>query len=281
MLSISSDGSFNLPGGYLDGNGCHREAVLRPLRGSDEDWILSLPHTVPEPVAVTELLSRCVKRIGSLRATRDLLRRLSIGDRDFLMLQLRRMTFGAKAEVVLTCPNPGCNEKMDAAFTLDEIPVQTREPQATYRAGTAEFRLPQGADQESLAQQPQQDYKEMVGELLALCLVNVSRNDALRLTDSSIAVIETAMEEASPSVHLELTATCTGCGETFDASFDPVSFFLNELRERGTHFEREVHLLSFYYHWPLRDILMMSHEQRHRYLRCLLNELSMHSEETT
>src|SRR6266487_910408 len=45
-------------------------------------------------VAVTQLLAECVKSLGDETPGLELARRLLVGDRDYLMVQLRRVTLG-------------------------------------------------------------------------------------------------------------------------------------------------------------------------------------------
>jgi len=56
---------FTLPGGMLAPSGeRHRDGCLRPLTGADEDWLHSLAPSTRHAGVVTELLARCVVRIG-------------------------------------------------------------------------------------------------------------------------------------------------------------------------------------------------------------------------
>jgi hypothetical protein len=260
-----------LPGGLFDENGtCHRDARVRPLRGVDEEWLLSIRGRVAQPGIVTALLSRCVKRIGPIRPTHDHVRRLTVGDRDFLMMQIRRMTFGPRVDATLICPNPECAQKMDATFDLSQVPVEARSLQPRYAFGSWQFRLPQGGDQEALSGMGDAAHRPIVDRLLSRCLVGVGEDVVHALPESTIADLESAMQRVAPWVDFEMRATCPDCRLEFTTHFDPGSFFIDELLRLRAGFDREVHLLSLHYHWPLHDILSMTRERRQRYLRCLL-----------
>jgi hypothetical protein len=270
-----------LPGGLFDENGtCHRDARVRTLRGVDEEWLLSLRERVAQPGIVTALLSRCVKRIGPIRTTPERLRRLTVGDRDFLMMQIRRMTFGARVNATLICPNPDCEQKMDATFDLSQVPVEPQSLQRRYAFDLWEFRLPQGGDQEALSGMGEAGYRPMVDRLLSRCLVGVGEDLVRALPESTIARLESAMERVAPRVDFDMGATCPECRLEFTTRFDPGSFFLDELLRLRSGFDREVHLLSVHYHWSLRDILSMTRERRQHYLRCLLAHTSSLTEAT-
>src|SRR5215510_6667604 len=105
---------FTLPGGVLDSTGqCHRDGRLRPLTGNDEDWLYSLPLHTRHAGFVTELLARCVISIGRCPITHDLIRDLSVGDRDYLVLKLREASFGTQLLRVLHCSHTACGAKLD------------------------------------------------------------------------------------------------------------------------------------------------------------------------
>ena len=86
----------HLPAGYLDASGDqHRQAELRALTGREEE-ILTQSDPV-SAVLVTEVLSRCVKRIGSIEpVSPSIIRELLVGDRQYLLLMLRQLTFGGQ-----------------------------------------------------------------------------------------------------------------------------------------------------------------------------------------
>src|SRR4051812_32715454 len=99
------EGLLILPGGYLDERGgLHREVQLAPLTGRDEEALALLAPGAAAAVAVTALLTRCVKRVGSIeRVDAALARELLVCDRDYLVLWLRSLTFGPRVNAVLRC----------------------------------------------------------------------------------------------------------------------------------------------------------------------------------
>src|SRR5262249_16036276 len=127
-----------LPAGYFDPAGArHTCAMIRPMRGSEEDWAATLAPGESQATFVTELLSRVVHSIGPPGATGDIIRELHIADREYLLLQLFEVSFGPCAELTLTCPAPQCRSKIDASFEIRQIPVEPGRVSASYRlAGT-------------------------------------------------------------------------------------------------------------------------------------------------
>ena len=111
-----------LPVGFEADGQWHRSVELRAVTGADE---LAVERTTTESAAalVTRLLARCVVGLGPLGLP-DIarIRTLAIGDREALLLQLRRLTFGERVSAVLACPS--CTERMDLELRVDELLVE-------------------------------------------------------------------------------------------------------------------------------------------------------------
>lgn len=266
---MSARASIALPGGLLDDAGVlHRTAVLRSLRGRDEEWLRNLLPSTGQAHALTEALARAVVSIGPYRATREIVRALPVGDRDYLAMKLTQFTFGRRVELVLTCD--ACGKKMDADFDLDAVPVAERPQQAEYALRVDDeddvrFRLPRGADQEAATS---------AAGLLARCVVG---GTGRALSGAAYERLDREIERVSPQVEASVDATCPECGRTSVVRFDPCAILFRELYRRQRQFDHGVHLLSFHYHWPLRDILGLSTARREHFLRLLEGELAQTS----
>jgi hypothetical protein len=252
-----------LLGGLLDAGGVlHRDAVLRPLCGRDEDWVRQLPFATTEVHAATEILARTVRSVGEYRVTRELVRALPVADRDYLIMKLRQITFGSRVELVLDCP--ACGAPMDIDFDLDSVPVEARPQQPEYRLRTEEgpelrFRLPRVGDVEEAGDG---------NALLARC------TDGAAAAPAIWSALDEEIERVSPKVNPDFEAACPGCGHAFTAPFDPVAVLLRDLHRREPQFDRGVHLLSFYYHWPLSEILALTPARREHYVDLLSSQMS-------
>lgn len=265
-----AEGVCTLPGGLMWEDRWLGEAELQPLTGYEEDWLAQHPGA-PSALAVTKLLSACLVRLDEVPASREMASRLLCGDRDYLMVQLRRLTFGETFSAVVGCP--ACGAKMDIDFRADEVPV-TCHPQTTLiyevtltngdgASRTVRFRLPTGADQEAVVDLPLEQASEI---LLARCLEDHS--DAPLTPDEQASVSE-AMEHLAPALDLELDLVCPECQQAFVAPFDTTTFFLRELRMSHQQLLREIHLLALYYHWSEAEILRLTRARRRTYLALL------------
>lgn len=289
-----SDSVNRLPGGYIDDDGTlHQEFELRSLLGVEEELLANSQDNSAE--LVTQLLSRCVTRLGKLKTINaDLARQLLVADRHFLMLKLRQLTFGDKVEALVPCAAQNCGKRMDLDFCISDIPIAGYEIKNRYTAQipilqdedrandapdslTIEFRLPNGTDQEALADLVPINEAVAVTRLLSRCLLTIGDVEApseeyiRQLPASTRQNIELAMEEVAPNVELTMEMQCPECGFEFEAPLDLQDFFFGEIRAGSEWLFREVHYLAFHYHWSERDILHMPRERRQRYIN-VLNE---------
>lgn len=240
------EGIFFLPAGYYQEGKLYQEVELRPLTGREEELIAD--RSTDENIAklITAILTNCLLRIGPIREiTTEIVRRLLVVDRDYLILRLRQLTFGDKIEGTILCPE--CNQKIDIDFDLNDVGIERKNgfkptflmelsKQAAYKIQgemhqEIEFRLPNGADQEEIASLIGNEAKALT-ELLARCLKRIGSiekitPDLIRsLSMLARREIESRMREVSPSLDLKMDAKCPYCHLNFVNNFDIHTFFL-------------------------------------------------------
>src|SRR5215467_1470686 len=202
------EGTVLLPGGLvLEGGRALRHATLRPLSGREEEWLVR-HRQMPNAARVTWLLQACVLSLADVPVTTDLARQMLVGDREFLVLQLRRLTLGDDVHAVVVCP--ACENRMDTDFRTSEVPVESRpQTSSTLTARLADriirFRLPTGGDQEAVVGKSTETAGD---ELFQRCLVD--DGGKAPSAEEKQTIIE-AMERAAPLVELELDLTCPDC----------------------------------------------------------------------
>jgi hypothetical protein len=270
------EGIFVLPGGYCDDAGVtRREVQLTPVTGWEEEYLSTVPAATPSANVITQLLVRCVRRVGDLaNVDAPLIRRMLVGDREYLILKLRQMTIGNNLRVILECQYAECGKNMEIGIALDELAIGERP--VTSRGftvelasgGRLEFRLPTGEDQEQLAARAEQP--ECVNELLSRCIL--SKGPGMDL-DEIGPQIEERMEQLVPQVALELEGKCPECGRDFSSAVDLPAFVLAEFAGERQRLRQEVHFLAWHYHWPESEILAMTRKKRRRYIDLIENEL--------
>lgn len=293
-----AQGVFILPGGYCDDEGVvHREVQLEPLTGHDEDFLAKAGSNTFVVEVVTGLLSRCLKRVGLLEnINASLVRKLLVGDRDYLMIKLRELSLGTKMDAVLACPHPLCAQPMDVTVFLDEIPIERKpvtaryllmqlSPAATYvdayggEHAQVEFRLPTGADQEDLAPLFHVNQKKALDLLFARCvrrIGEISEIDETLIANLPLLTrheIDEHIKESAPRVEIELGGDCPECHEPFETPFNFLAFFSTEMGCNLSELERDVHFLAWHYHWSENSILSLTRRKRQRYIELLQEEL--------
>ncbi|MFJ4245040.1 hypothetical protein ACIP17_31075 [Streptomyces iakyrus] len=286
-----------LPGGYwgVDGR-LHREFELAALTGRDEE-LMARADGGASAALVTEVLSRCVQRLGGISpVTPDVARELLVADRHFLLLRLRSAAFGDQVRANLLCPWPGCGERVSLAFSLADVPV-VQAPQHSFLHTVALssealgeddpvsadviFRLPNGSDQEELSELVALNEAEALTRLLSRCIRRIGPYEppwGQRIVDLSPRArseIEECMEQLAPKVEQTMEVTCAACTRMFLVPLDIQRLLFGDLRTDASLLYREVHHLAFHYHWSEREIMEMTRDKRRTYINVLTDVLEV------
>jgi len=263
---LTAENTFPLPGGLmLQPDHLLNKASLRPPSGHEEEW-LARHAGMPSAARVTWLLTACLVSLDDHPVTSDLVRQLLVADRDYLILQLRRLTLGENIQAVIPCPV--CSNKIDVSFRVSDVPVEARPQTASsYTLQLSDrnvsFRLPTGGDQEALLRTKAED---AAAELLRRCILDEGGRQLS--ADESDTLID-FMERVAPQFDLELDLKCPECSQQFVAPFDTTAFFFEEMALNGKELLQEIHVLAFYYHWSETEILRLERDRRRAYLRLL------------
>ncbi len=282
-----------LPGGYWDTDGqLHREFELAALNGRDEEE-LAAATAAQSATVVTEVLSRCVRRIGDISpVSPEVARQLLVADRHYLLLGLRQATFGDRVTANLFCPWPDCGERVSVDFSIADVPVEQarhRAPLHTVTLPACEdgppidvtFRLPNGADQEEVSGSLASNEAAALTLLLSRCIKRIGPHESpdehriAALSAAERSEIEQRMEELAPKVSQAMDTTCAECGRPFTAPFDIHRFFFGELRTDDEVLYHEVHYLAYHYHWSEREIMQLPRDKRQKYIEVLADAIEV------
>lgn len=121
--------AFELPSGI--------EAALRPITGNEES-LLTDRRLMKNGAAVNQVLLNCLESLGGndAPAMEDVLGLLS-GDRLFLLVKLRQISFGDEVTLSLHCPDPYCGEDNPVEINLEDLTVTPYPAEREFR-----FKLP-------------------------------------------------------------------------------------------------------------------------------------------
>jgi hypothetical protein len=217
------------------------------------------------PVAAVRLLAAACPE-----ADPSHIERLTVGQRDALLLTLREWIFGPKVESVVNCAE--CGERLELSFSVNDIRLtpQVSDPGELDAPGPlaleqdsyqVRFRLPAAVDA-ALSDSPV--------ALLERCLLSAIYNDeaqrAADLPEEVVQAIEVQMAAADPQSDARFGLTCPICENTCQVIFDAAAFLWAEVDAWAQRLLVEVHQLAKYYGWAEAEILAMSPVRRQNYL---------------
>lgn len=242
----------SLPIGWADPTGrMRRTAVLRKMRGHEE--ALFYDTTLPPGRLVTELLRGCLVRLGEhTEVTSEQLSQLYSADRNYLLVELRRITLGEQVQSSYTCP--GCGGETSVTEDLGSLPVRRLEDgmqpeelvirlEDGYRArdgtvhGELRLRLPRGTDEEFVARSAEKDPLLARDALLLRCITSFGTLPRAALEAYGLKILRDltlgdrrrlyrAIEAESPGVDFRRAVTCAHCHARFEAVLEASRFFV-------------------------------------------------------
>lgn len=201
------------------------------------------------------------------------LARLPLGERDCLLLRVRRHLFGRRVDADRRCH--ACGERLDISFDVDDLLGATEIKRAedtvrsdVHRPTAVEFeaagmtlrlRAPDTGDVAAAVAAPDP-------ELAVLMRCIDPANDAV-LQDSRVReAIAVRLAEIDPGAEIALSSTCPQCGAPSETIFDPAGFLIAEITAYTDRLIDQVDQLARVYGWTEADILALGARRRHRYL---------------
>ncbi|MFD0119439.1 hypothetical protein ACFVZL_36215 [Streptomyces sp. NPDC058320] len=243
------------------------------MDGEDQVFLLDTAGASLPSARATALLARCLSGGASAAAM------LTVGDREALLLHLRRLTLGNTVQCVVCCPAGGCGERMDLTLDVNDLLVAPYDEVCRDHVLTVEaagvrydlvFRLPTAADLDVAAVAVRRDPGVGGAAFLPRCVRRAEADgapvDVERLPAEVYAAISAAVAEKDPQAELELELTCPVCGARTVTVFDTAAFFLDELERHAGRLLHDVHTLASHYHWNEADILRLPPARRAQYL---------------
>jgi hypothetical protein len=199
---------------------------------------------------------------------------LTIGQRNIVLLKLRAMTLGKRAECFVTCPQ--CEEKLEFSLNLDTFLLSVPTEQApadlihtlNQDGYCIQFRLPTNRDLATVV--ALDDLVSGRVYLLEQCIVQAQLHEQTipvsDLPEPLRTAIAEAMAEADPLAEILITVSCFACELRWKSDFDIVAFFWKELEAQARRLLYDVHTIASAYGWSESDILVLSAPRRQFYL---------------
>lgn len=232
-----SKSEVTLPGGFITREGSLvKYGEVRELNGLDEEAIAKAGSIGR---ALMLMLQRGVVSLGLEKATREDLDNLLSGDRDALLVGIRRLTFGDILGFSFKCPS--CQEELEVALDLNkDIPYSTlanpmEDRHFIYtspKVGDISVSLPTGTTQKKLLENTDKTVAELNTILLTGCINSVGGSPSLgsatvlRLGMADREAIVAEIIKRSPGPRLgEVKTTCEACGSEIPLALSLADLF--------------------------------------------------------
>lgn len=231
-----SESEVDLPGGFI---GANRKVILtaevRELNGMDEELIAKAGSSAK---AFNVLLQRGLVKLGSEDVTKDQIDGLLSGDRDAILIAIRRATFGNTLDLNINCPS--CNAPQTTSIDLiEDVPVKRLENPIEDRTfyvetkkGPVAVALPTGVVQKRLVDNMDKSIAEMNTVLLAGCILSVNgspssgASTALALGMADRTKVLDAITDRNPGPRLgEVKKACQACNEDIELPLSLTDLF--------------------------------------------------------
>ena len=253
MVEATSQPTYpvTLPIGYTDGAGArHRRGALRKLRGTDETLFYDTELSGAD--LVTQLIHRALVRLeGVERVEPGLVQQFYCADRNYLLLELRRITFGDALRAHYLCP--GCQQDVHTIERLDALPVrrlgedERLEPTTVGlddgfedRRGVThrdvEIALPRGDDEAFVAGLAERDLLQARDAMLLRCIRRFGTLPRAEIEAYGLKILQELTLGDRRRLHQALNTTpgvdfvreiaCPHCGARFEAVMDVSDFFV-------------------------------------------------------
>lgn len=238
-------GSVTLPCGLIDGANLITTALVREIRGHEEDLLGS--DKVKPIDKLTEIIARCTVKLGD-RTEPGFIQRaaseMTVGDRSVLILAIRRFTLGDVYPFQDVCPNPNC--KLKSLYQVDLSTLEQRPMEDPMRrvydvnlpsGGTARFHVMTGLDEARIAKfQTDQLSQSLLARLELLNGNSPLLADVKRLDMRDRNALRDAFEEVEGGLDTSIQMQCPECQHEFERDLDIGQqgfFFPSRTRKRS------------------------------------------------
>lgn len=225
-----------LPGGFITQEGSLVKSVkVRELTGVDEEIIA---RSESEAKALQVILQRGLDEIDGKKPNQNELDSLLAGDRDAILLGIRKATFGREVTYKLNCPS--CSEEQEAIVNIDkDIEVKKLEDpyertwETELKVGKAILALPNGLVQRKLSQAAtSKTMPELNTILLAGCVLSINgvqttgTDEVLNLGMADREKIASELIQRNPGPRLmEVSKACKACGKDISIPLSLAALF--------------------------------------------------------
>jgi hypothetical protein len=207
--------------------------------------------------------------------TAEELRRLSLGQRNALLLAVRESLFGSELEAYSECNNCGkpLEFSLSSAALRGDLPAgdSSAEFDLAAEGFVVRFRPLNSFDLVAVSSCETVEAGRQL--LVKRCVLAAQKeHETIAVNDLPAEVVEylaSRLSECDPQAEILIDLACPVCDFRWELSFDIASFFYAEITVQAQRLLREVHALARAYAWKESDILALSAQRRRYYLEML------------
>jgi hypothetical protein len=195
--------------------------------------------------------------------------RLSIGERDLRLLQLREWLFGTRLRNIVNCPV--CMALSEWEGDTATLRLQQPRPDDADRRYAYEtegyrlaYRLPNSED---LYQAKDE------AAVLTACILSVESDQGhcppAECPGSVLEKLAEQIERQDPQADIRFTVHCPACAHSWETVFDIGTYLWAEIDNWARRTLEEIYTLAFYFGWSEEAILSMSPKRRSLYIQLI------------
>lgn len=222
-IQLPPDTTVDLPGGLFDPiDGTINTAEVRELNGADEE---AISKSQDMGKGLLTILERATVKLGDKKPTREDLDSLLAGDREMLLLAIRKATFGTTIKLGPgACPDCGEEQFFEVNLTKDVKVKKLENDERSFavdcKVGEVRVNLPDGSTQKEIVNSTNKTAAELDTILLNSCIATINGLPVMsvqQVRDLSIndrRKILSAISDRNPGPQLsEIKKNCQACGQ--------------------------------------------------------------------
>ena len=224
----------------------HKDAEIKQMTGVEEEILTDPKLSRNAGKLITALLESTVVTLDGIKPSAEAIRDLTIGDRDALLMELRKVSLGEEIQMNFQCPS--CSATLDMTYSLDEIETVIADKDApaeikvkltdgyTDDEGVnhtdAVVTLPTGHTQERTAAIMRQNIARGNTEMLLKTVHKIGAVDKVTttivrgLTKRDRDILVKVVSREAPGPKLTTWIDCYECGYRFETIMDLANFFV-------------------------------------------------------
>lgn len=241
-----------------------RSISLREMNGHDEQLI----YNGSTECALQLIGQLIVQRYPGSTGQQVKAEKIPVADRDYLLAEIYKYTYGAGIESSLNCS--ACGEKYELSFLLDDLVTHSGNrtnkitaDQEGFFCGEAgeRFRLPTGEDEIAVMGAAPEEAETIMFNRCVTQTGSVQKNEIMEM-----------MENLGPVLTTDIVVNCPECGTPQSVQFDMQQYLLTKIKNGRRKLAAEVHSIALAYGWSHKEILDLPITMRHTYAGFINND---------